>query len=83
MVEINHTCIKVVDPREIYIEIMIYEVTEEMLENYAQIILNWKRDEEFPRWGTYEEKYTKVGDQLYNGVVKKKVDKKIKKMIKD
>ena len=60
MVEIDFTSMDVIEPREIFIQPMWYEVNEEFLEGYTKRILESKRDTEYPRWGTYEEKLSDV-----------------------
>ena len=49
-----------IEPREIFIQPMGYEVSEELLEGYTKFVLESKRDIECPRWGTYEEKLSEV-----------------------
>ena len=53
MVEIDFTCMEVVVPRVKFIELMGYEMSEELIEGYAQIILHSEVDFECPRWDIY------------------------------
>ena len=55
MVEIDHTCMEAVVPRIKFIEPMGYEMSANIIEGYAQIILQSKFDTSCTRWGTYEE----------------------------
>ena len=52
MVETNFTYMEVVVPQVKFIEPMGYEMSEELIEGYAQIILHLCFDSKCPRWGT-------------------------------
>ena len=60
MVEKDLTCIGEVEPRVKFIDPMSYEVSEHMIEGCAKPTLELERDEECPKWDTYEEKLSKV-----------------------
>ena len=49
MVEIDTTCIEVVEHRVKFIEPMSYEMSEEFIEGYDKIILESEKDIECPR----------------------------------
>ena len=51
MVEIDFTCMEVVVPLVKFIEPMAYEISEELIEGYAQIILKFKVDSNCPKLG--------------------------------
>lgn len=55
MVYTNFTYIELVEPRMKYVEPLGYEVTEEKVEGYVEVIVKSARDEEFNRFGTFEE----------------------------
>ena len=48
-----------------------------------KIILEFDKDEECPRWATYEEKVKEVHGERYNIDIKKKVKKKNDAMLKE
>lgn len=50
MVETNNTYIEVVIPRVKFIKPMGYDMSAELIEGYAQIIIESKKDTKFPRW---------------------------------
>ena len=75
MVEIDYTRMKIVEPRKIFFPCMGYEVRREKLDWYAKIMLDSPRDASCERWGTYQEKFSTVREQLYSGTRKKKVEK--------
>lgn len=56
MVENNNTYMEAVEPRVKFIQPMGYEMSAELIEGYAQIILYLEKETKFPRWDTYEEK---------------------------
>ena len=56
MVEIDFICMEAVIPRMRFIELVGYKMRAELIEGYAQIILQSEIDTLCPRWGTYEEK---------------------------
>ena len=62
---------------------MGYEMSEELIEGYAKIILESDRDMECPRQGTYEEKVKQVHSELHSKDIKKKVDKRIDAMLRE
>ena len=62
---------------------MGYEMSVELIEGYAQIILQSKKDLEGPRWGTYEENMRIVHLELYNNESKKQVEKEIDYILKE
>ena len=49
MVEIDVTCMEVVEPRVNFIDPMGYEMLEELIEGYAKIVLESEKDNEYPR----------------------------------
>ncbi len=63
MVETNFTCMEAIIPRVKFIEPMGYEMSVELIEGYAQIILHSKVDSTCPRWETYNEK---IGEVQYS-----------------
>ena len=83
MVEIDFTCKEVVVPRVKFIEPMGYEMSEELIEGYAQIILHSEVDSECPRWGTYTEKMREVKTSQIIKDSKKKVEKVIDSILKE
>ena len=60
MVEIDHTCMEAIVPRVKFIKPMGYEMSAELIDGYAQIILQLEIDTSCARWGTYEEKIREV-----------------------
>ena len=56
MLEIDKTYKEAMEPRVKFIEPMGYEMSIELIEGYAQVILQSKKDIECPRWGNYKEK---------------------------
>ena len=83
MVETNITCVEVVEPRVTFIEPMIYEMNEELIEGYAKIILEYEKDTEYPRWETYEEMMRGVHMGLYSKQDEKNVENKIQDIPKE
>ena len=83
MVEIDFTCMEVVVPRVKFIEPMGYDMSEEFIEGYAQIILHFKFDSNCPTWGTYTEKMREVKTSQIIKYSKKKVDKVIDSILKE
>lgn len=55
MDDTDFTYIKAFEPILLYIDPLGYEVTKEEIEGYIQEILKLETDEEFGRFGTYEE----------------------------
>ena len=53
MVETDTTCMEAIEPRVKFIEPMGYEMSEELIEGYVQIILKLEFDSTCPIWGTY------------------------------
>ena len=82
MVETDFTCMKVVVLRVKFIEPMGYEMSEDIIEGYAQIILQSKFDSNYPRWGTYIEKMREVKTSQVMKDSKKKVEKVIDSILK-
>ena len=76
MVETDTTCMDEVEPRVKFIEPMGYEMSEELIEGYMQMILYLDKDTRFPRWGTYEEKMKEVHFELHSKEIKRNVEKK-------
>ena len=62
---------------------MGYEMSAKLIEGYVQIILESKKDIDFPRWGTYEEKVMEVHSKLQSKESKKNVEKNIDSILKD
>ena len=60
MVERYFTCMEAVVPRVKFIEPMGYEMSEDLIEGCAQIILHSEVDSNYPRWETYSEKMREV-----------------------
>ena len=75
MVETDNTCMEAVIPRVKLIDPMGYEMSVELIEGYAQIILKFEQDRKCPRWGTYDERLRIVESELHNKESKKKVEK--------
>ena len=82
MVEIDHTFMEAIVPRMKFIEPMGYEMSAELIEGYAQIILQSKIDTSCPRWGTYEEKIREVQSKQATQDFEKKVKKVIDSILK-
>lgn len=55
MVEIDITCMEVVESRTKWIQPLGYKVEEHIIEAYAQFLLSALKDPNEPRWGSYEE----------------------------
>ena len=83
MVETYHACMEVVVPRMKFIEPMGYEMSIELIEGYAQIILQFEVDTSCPRWGTYEEKIREVKPKQVAQESEKKVKKVIDSILKE
>lgn len=83
IIETNVTYMEAVEPRVKFIDPMGYEMIEELIEVYTKIILENDRDEECPRWGTYEEKVKEFHSEFHRKDTKKKVEKKIDVMLKE
>ena len=77
MVQTDFTCMEAVILRVKFIQPMGYEMSEELIEGYVQIILQSEIDSTCPRWGTYEEKIREV----QSSQVAKDSHKKVKKVI--
>lgn len=75
MVEMDITCMEVVEPRTKQIHPLGYEVEEHILESYAQVLLSAPKDPNEPRWGTYEEKTREVDSVLCSAAIKRKESK--------
>ena len=56
MVETDFACMDAVVPRVKFIEPMGYEMSDELIKGYTQIILHSKFDSECPRWEAYTKK---------------------------
>lgn len=61
---------------------MGYEMSEELIEGYVQIILHSEVDCECPRWGTYFEKMREVDTSQVMKDSKKKIEKVIDSILK-
>ena len=83
MVEMDVTCMEVIVPRVKFIDPMGYELSEDVIEGYVKIILEFEKDKDTPRWGTYAEKIREVESKLYNKEIKKNVEKKIESILKE
>ena len=75
MVETNFTYMEVVIPRMKFIEPMGYEMSAELIEGYAQIILQSKVDSSCPIWGIYANKIKEVQSKQAMHESQKKVRK--------
>ena len=62
---------------------MGYEMSEELIEGYMQIILHSEFDSKFPRWGTYIEKMREVKTSQIIKDFKKKLEKVIDSILKE
>lgn len=82
MVETDNTCMEALEPRVNFIKPMVYEMSEELIEGYVQIMLEIEKDTKCPRWGTYQEKMRKVHFDLHNKERKKKVEKVIDSILR-
>lgn len=51
IVEIGVTFMEAIEPRVIFIDHMGYEMSEDLIEGYAKIIHESKKDVDYPRWG--------------------------------
>ena len=83
MVEIDFTCMEVVVPHVKFIEPMGYEMSDEQIEGYAQIILYSKVDSKLPRGGAYTKKMREVKTNKIVKDSKKKVEKVIDSILKE
>ena len=83
MVETDNTCIEAVEPRVKFIEPMGYEISMELIEGYAQIILQSEIDTSCARWGTYEEKIKERQSKQVVQESQKKVEKVIESILKE
>ena len=83
MIEIDFTYMEVVVPCVKFIETMGYEMSINLIEVYAQIILHSEVDFGCPRWGTYAEKIKEVQSKLMEKDTKKKVEKVIDYILKE
>ena len=77
MVEMDKIYMEDAEPNVKFIEPMGYKMSEELIEGYAQIILQSEKEIEFLRWGTYKKKVREVHSELHSKEIKKKVEKKI------
>ena len=66
-----------------FIEPMGYEMSEELIEGYGKIILQFEIDSTCPRWGTYEEKIKEVQSSKAVKDSQKKVEKVIESILKE
>ena len=82
MVEIDFTCMEVVVPQIKFIEPMGYEMSEDLIEGYVQVILHSEVDSNYPKWGTYTEKMREVKTIQVMKDSKKKVEKVIDFILK-
>ena len=71
------------EPRVKFIEPMGFEMSEELIERYAKIILQSKKDTKCARWGTYDEKIKEVHFELHSKEIKKNVEKMIESISKE
>ena len=83
MVEIDHTCMEAEVPRMKFIEPMGYEMSIELIEGYAQIILQSKVDSSCLIWGTYEENIREVQTKQAVQDFEKKVKKVMESVLKE
>ena len=83
MVEIDHTCMEAIVPRVKFIEPMGYEMSAELIEGYAQIILQSEVDTSCTRWRTYEEKIREVQTKQAAKDFEKKVKKVVESILKE
>ena len=83
MVEIDHTCIEVVVPKMKFTKPMGYKMSTELIEGYAQIILQLEVDNSYERWGTYEEKIREVQTKQATKDFEKKVKKVVESILKE
>ena len=83
MVEIDNTWIEEVEPRIKFIEPIGYEMIVELIEGCVYIILESKKEMDFPRWGTYEEKVLELHYEFQIKERKKNVEKKIDSILKE
>ena len=77
MVETYFTCMEAVVPQVKFIEPMGYEMSKDLIEGYAQIILHSEVDSNCPRCDTYYEKMREVKTSQVIKDSKKKVEKVI------
>ena len=82
MVETDFTCMEAVVPRVKFIEPMGCEMSEDLIEGYAQIILHSEVDSNCPIQGTYIEKMREVKNSQVMKDSKKKVEKFIDSILK-
>lgn len=82
MVETDTTCMEAVEPRNKWIHPLGYEVEEQVLEAYVQVLLSSPKDPNEPRWGTYEEKTREVDAKLKSTATKRKVAKVTSKILR-
>ena len=83
MVETDHTCMEALVPRIKFIKPMGYEMSAELIEGYAKIILQSKVDTSCARWGTYKEKIREVKTKQAVQDSKKKVKKVVESILKE
>ena len=83
MVEIDCTCMGAVAPQVKFIKPMGYEMSEELIEGYEQIILHSEVDSNCPRWRTYTEKMREVKTSQVMKESKKRVEKVIDSILKE
>ena len=62
---------------------MGYEMSTELIEGYAQIILHSKVDSRCPGWGTYTKNMKEVQTNLMDKEIMKKVGKVIDSILKE
>ena len=64
MVETDFTSMEIVLHRVKFIEPMGYEMSVEVIQGFAKIILHFEVDNECPRWGSYAKKMKEVQSNL-------------------
>ena len=79
----DNTYMEVLEPRVKFIDHMGYEMSTKFIEGYVHIILQQKRDNKCPSWGTYEEKVRTIHSKLHGKEIKKRVEKKFDTIMKE
>ena len=78
MVDTDYIYIQVVEPRETFLDPLGYELNDNIVVSYIDLLLKSEKDKEECRFGTYDD----ITQSAHQASLEKESDKKIKSIMK-
>ena len=83
LVDIGHTYIQAVEPWETFLDLLSYELNDDVVVGYIDLLLNLDRDKEEYRFGTYDDITQSTHQETLEKASHKKVESIMKKALSE